>query len=404
MPLALWALMICVFAVGTAEYVVSGILPQLASGLHVSTASAGQLVTFYAITIVIAGPLLTAVTGRMRRKPLMLALLVTFIGGTALSALAPDFGVLVAGRVIAALCHATFFALCTVVAAEMVPPDRRGSAIAMVAGGLNLATVLGVPVGTLIGHHEGWRSTFWVIVAVAALGTVGVALLVPGESADASVAGLREEIAVFRRRPVQLALAMTVFGYAGVFAAYTYIVPLLQRITGYGSNAVSVLLLIFGVGALAGNFAAGKLVDRALMRSLMGILAMLAVVMAVFAVTDTIKPVTAVMVFLFGFMAFATVPALQTRIISGASGAPTLAAATNISAFQLANALGAGLGGLVVASSLGLRGTPWVAIVPTLIGLGLTFYAYTWDRRGPERSIGGDSDRVSVSQGSNAGG
>jgi DHA1 family inner membrane transport protein len=388
MPIALWALTICVFAVGTAEYVVSGILPELSDGLGVSTLSAGQLVTVYAATIVVAGPLLTALSGRLPRKPLMLGLLGLFLLGTVMSALAPTFGFLVAGRIVSALSHATFFAICTVVAMQLVPPERAGSAIATVASGLTLATVLGVPLGALIGHAYGWRVTFWVLAVVAVLGMLAVVRLVPADekpSEQARPVSLRDEIAVFRRRNVQLALCMTVFGYAGVFTAYTYIVPVLEDLTKFSPGKMTILLLLFGAGSLAGNFVAGKLADRNLMGSLVGVLAAMMVVLLALGLGITSQPVTAVLLFLFGFTAFATVPGLQTRIIKAAEGAPTLAAATNISAFQLANALGAGIGGLVVASSLGLRGLMFVAIGPTAIGLGIALYAMRGDRRSASR-------------------
>ena len=335
MPRAvIWALTICVFAVGTAEYVVSGILPELAGGLGVSTLTAGQLVTVYAVTIVVSGPLLTALSWRLPRKPLMLWLLGLFLVGTMLSAIAPTFGVLVGARIISALSHATFFALCTVVAVELVPADRAGSAIATVAAGLTLATVLGVPVGSLIGHSFGWRATFWAIAAVAALGMLAVALLVPEGAQRSERTGLCDELAVFRRRGVQLALCMTVFGYAGVFTAYTYIVPLLEHVTHFGPSAVTILLLVFGVGALVGNFVAGRLADRRLIASLVGILVAMVVVLVALGLAITNQAATAALLFLFGFTAFATVPGLQARIIAAAAGAPTLAAATNISALR----------------------------------------------------------------------
>jgi DHA1 family inner membrane transport protein len=380
MPVALWALTICVFAVGTAEYVISGILPQLSRGLGVSSVTAGQLVTVYAVTIVVAGPLLTAASSRWRRRPLMLGLLTLFLCGTVLSAAAPSFGFLVGARIVSALSHATFFAVCTVAAVQLVPPERAGSAIAIVASGLTLATVLGVPLGTLVGQSYGWRVTFWAVAGFAALGILALAVLVPnGQVAPGT--SRRAELAALRRPGVQLALCMTVFGYAGVFTAYTYIVPLLEEVTHFRPGAVTILLLAFGVGALAGNFLAGQLADRHLMASLVGILAALMVVLLALGLAIGDQIATAILLFLLGFTAFATVPGLQTRIIGQAGGAPTLAAATNIAAFQLANALGAGLGGLVVGSSLGLRGLMFVAIGPTAIGLAITVYALVHDRR-----------------------
>jgi len=384
--LSLLALMMCVFAIGTTEFVIVGILPEVAGDLGVSVSSAGLLVTGYALGVAFGGPVLTALTGRLPRKGLLLGLMGGFIAANALAALAPSYGVLLIARVLSALAHGTFFAVATVMASEAVSAEHRASAIAQVAIGLNLATVIGVPLGTLLGQHAGWRSTFWAVSALGVIGALGVLALVPRVGGGGQ-AGLRAELGVFRRRQVWLALAMTVLGFAGVYTSFTYLVPLLTDVTGFHNSAVTVLLFVFGAGSLIGTLAAGRLADRAPLRSLVAILSALAVVLAVFSVTSHDQVAAAVTVFGFGLAAFATVPVLQTQIITAAEGAPTVASAANIAAFNLGNAAGAALGGRVIAAGLGLPAINWVAALVTLLGLGVAIATLLADRRARTRPI-----------------
>jgi DHA1 family inner membrane transport protein len=383
MPLPLFALLVCVFGVGTAEYVIAGLLPEVGSDLSVSVSSAGLLVTAYAVGVVVGGPLLTAATTRVDRKRLMIALMALFTAGNVLAAAAPGYGVLMAARVVSALAHATMFAVAVVVAVQSVPPEKQGRAVAQVAAGLNLATVLGVPLGTLLGEQYGWRSTFWAVSAVAVLGTLMVVVLIPATHTDgaAPATALRDEVAVFGRPQVLLAIVMTVLGQTGAFTAYTYLATMLTDTTGFSSGAVTALLLVYGVGSLAGNLLGGRLADRSLMPALCGMLIALPLSLVLLGVTLGGKAVVPVTVFVFGAAAFAITPALQARLLGAATGAPTLALSVNISAFQVANALGSWLGGVVIDSSFGMDGVTWTAASVSLLALPVALFAMRLDRR-----------------------
>lgn len=377
MPLPLIALMLCVFSVGTAEYVITGILPDVVADLGISIPAAGALVTAYALAVVVGGPLLTAATTRVPRRPLMLSLMALFIVGNTVAALAPSYEVLMGARVLSALAHSTFFAVTIVVASNLVTPDQRASAVAKVALGLNLATVLGVPIGTVIGQQFGWRATFGSVAAFSLVATVLVLTLVPVPR-TVLTASARSEIGVFANRDVQLAILMTAVGQAGVFTVFTYIAPLLTDVSGFSAGAVTVLLLVFGIGSVIGNLLGGKLADRALMPSLVGLLTALAAVLAVLYFTSMSRSLTAITLFVFGAAAFSIIPGLQARILGAATGAPTLALAVNISAFQIANAFGAYLGGRVIGGGFPLQSITLVGALVT--GLGVLVALYAWQR------------------------
>ncbi|MBT2413695.1 MFS transporter [Streptomyces sp. ISL-12] len=392
MPLPLFALLVCVFGVGTAEYVIAGLLPQVGSDLSVTVSSAGLLVTAYALGVVFGGPLLTALTTRFDRKRLMIALMAVFTAGNLLAAVAPGYGVLMVARVVSALAHATLFAVAVVVAVGSVPAEKQGRAVAQVAAGLNLATVLGVPLGTLLGEHYGWRSTFWAVSAVAVIGILLIVALVPAThtGGGAPASNLRDEVAALGRPQVALAIVMTVLGQTGAFTAYTYLATMLTDATGFSTGVVTALLLVYGVGSLAGNLLGGRLADRSLMPSLCGMLIALPVSLVLLGLTLESKAVVPVTVFVFGAAAFAITPALQARLLGAASGAPTLALSVNISAFQIANALGSWLGGVVIDSTLGMDGVSWIAALVSLLALPVALYAMRSDRRG-ERAATGDA-------------
>jgi DHA1 family inner membrane transport protein len=379
MPLPLFALMLCVFSVGTAEYVISGILPELAGDLGVSLASAGLLITAYALAVVIGGPVLTVLTTRVQRRPLMLGLMVLFIAGNLLAAVAPNYEVLMAARVLSALTHSTFFAVSIVVASVLAAPGQQASALAKVALGLNLATVLGVPLGTIIGQQFGWRSTFLAVAAVSAIATALVLLAVKVPPTD-STASARSELKVFANKDVRMAILMTALSQAGVFAVFTFIAPLLTEVTGYSATAVTVLLLVFGVGSAIGNLVGGKLADRALLPSLVWLLVALVGVLALFYFTAGNKVLAAITLFVFGAAAFSIIPGLQARILSAATDAPTLAIAVNISAFQIANALGAYLGSQVLDFGWSVRSTTLVGSAVTVAGLAMAVYTLLRER------------------------
>ncbi|MEU6094311.1 MFS transporter [Streptomyces sp. NPDC047079] len=378
MTFPLFALMLCVFGVGTSEYVIAGILPGLSQDLGVDIPTAGLLVTAYALGVVIGGPIVTIATARIQRKTLMLLLMAVFILGNVLAAVAPNYWVIVVARVVAALVHSTFVAVGIMLAVNMVPEGQSGTAVAKVSLGLNLATVLGVPLGTFIGEDYGWRATFWAVAGITTLATLLVAAVVPPAAATGD--GAASELKVLGNRRVQAAIAITVLGNAGFGTVFTYIAPLLTDVTDFSTTAVAALLIVFGVGSVFGTMLGGKLADRSLMPALCGLLAGLAIVQLLFGAAASVQVVAAVLVFVFGAASFSIIPGLQARILSSAAGAPTLALAVNISAFQLANAGGSWLGGRVVDMA-GVRWTTVAGAAVTVLGLGLGVLELLRDRR-----------------------
>ena len=306
-PPALLALMIGAFGIGMTEFIVAGLLPEIGRDLGVSLSSAGLLVSGYAAGVAVGAPLLTGLTGRVDRKVLLLALMGIFIVGNLGGAVAPTYELLMLSRVVAAFAHGTFFAVGAIVATQVVAPGRGAGAIAMMFTGLTFANVVGVPAGTLIGQSLGWRATFWVITAVGIVGAVLIGLLVPRLPVT-EPASIRRELGVLRRPQVVLALAMTLFGYGGVFVAFTFISPILQDISGFSPAMVTCCWSSSASGLVVGNTVGGKLADRNVMRTLLGVLALLSAVLAVFSVTAHQPGRAAVTVFLLGAAGFGTVP------------------------------------------------------------------------------------------------
>ncbi|GAA1184106.1 MFS transporter [Pseudonocardia alaniniphila] len=380
MPLALLALAISAFAIGTTEFVITGLLPDIATGFAVDIPTAGLLVSGYALGVVVGAPLLTAAATKLRRKPVLLGLMGLFIVGNVGSALAGSYTEMMAGRVVAALCHGAFFGVGSVVAAGLVAPQRRAAAIAMMFTGLTVANVLGVPLGTVVGQAFGWRATFWVVAALGVVGALGILALVPDQPADPA-SNLRVELAAFRRPQVWLALGMTALGFGGVFASFTYVAPIMTEVAGFPAGALTWLLLVFGAGLVVGNLAGARAADRALMPTLVVLLAVLAAVLAIFAVTAA-SPIPAVATLAaVGFVGFATVPGLQTRVMEAAGSAGTLASAANIAAFNLGNAAGAWLGGVAIAAGFGLTSPDIVGAIMAAAGLAVALVAVGLDRR-----------------------
>ncbi|MDI3420530.1 MFS transporter [Streptomyces luteolus] len=380
MPLALLALAIGAFGIGTTEFVIMGLLPQVAADFDVSIPLAGYLVTGYALGVVLGAPLMTALGTKISRKRMLMLLMGLFIVGNILSALAPAFGVMLAGRVVASLAHGAFFGIGSVVAADLVAPEKKAGAIAMMFTGLTVANVVGVPLGTFVGQSMGWRVTFGIVALLGVIGLLGVAKLVPDMPKPEGVR-LRHELAAFRNAQVLLAMAMTVLGFGGVFAAITYITPMMTEVAGFADGSVIWLLVLFGVGMVAGNLVGGKFADRALMPLLYISLGALAVVLALFTLTAHNKIAAAVTIMLIGALGFATVPPLQKRVLDQASGAPTLASAVNIGAFNLGNALSAWLGGLVIAAGFGFTSPNWVGAVLAASALLLAVLSAVLERR-----------------------
>ena len=381
MPIAVYALTAGAFGIGVTEFVIMGLLLQVSSDLGVSIASAGLLISGYALGVFVGAPVLTIATRSLPRKTVLLALMGVFIVGNLACALAPDYASLMAARVVASLAHGTFFGVGSVVATGLVAPEKRASAIALMFTGLTAATLLGVPAGAWLGLEYGWRATFWAVSAIGMLAFLVIALLVPAGVGEEKAPPLREEIASLKRPQLQLGFLMTVLAWAGVFAAFTYVQPMLTEITGFSKEAVSPILLVFGAGLAAGNLAGGRFADRGLSASMIGTLGALVVMLLALglAIHDRIAAVAAIA--LFGAASFATVAPLQMRVLekAGAAGR-NLASSLNIAAFNLGNAIGAWVGGLVIDHGPGLSAVPPVAAALAAAGLGVAALSLRLDR------------------------
>ncbi|RVW09748.1 MFS transporter [Prescottella agglutinans] len=380
MPLALLALATGAFGIGTTEFVVMGLLPQMGADLGVSVPTAGFLVTGYALGVMIGAPLLTVLGTKISRRNMLMLLMGLFILGNLVTAAAPVFAVVLIGRVVASLAHGTFFGIGSVVAAELVAPDRKAGAIAMMFTGLTVANVVGVPLGTFVGQAVGWRVTFLIVAALGVAGLAGVARFVPDVPKPAGVR-LRHEVAAFKNAQVVLAMAMTVLGFGGVFAAITYIAPMATEVSGFAESSVTWLMVVFGLGMVVGNLIGGRFADRRLMPLLYTALGGLALVLGLFALLASYKVASVVAVFLVGALGFATVPPLQKRVLDHAHGAPTLASAANIGAFNLGNALSAWLGGLTISAGLGYTAPDVVGAILAASALLLAVLSHQLERR-----------------------
>jgi DHA1 family inner membrane transport protein len=378
MPIGLIALALGGFGIGLTEFVIMGLLPQVSADFHVSEATAGWLISGYALAVVVGALVLTAAVTRFERKPVLAVLMVLFIAGNLVSALAPDYGTMMIGRIIAALSHGAFFGIGAVVAASMVAPNKKAGAIAIMFTGLTAANVLGVPFGTMLGQAAGWRSTFWGITGIGVLALVGILALVPKTgSGDTAPGGLRGELRAFRSGQVWLSIFVTILGYGGMFGAFTYIAFTLTEVTGFAATTVPWLLILFGVGLFIGNTLGGKAADKNVDRTLLVVLAVLVAVLVVFAVTSNNQPMTIASMVLLGGFGFATVPGLQMRVMKYASSAPTLASGANIGAFNVGNALGAWMGGVTITAGLGYTSPIWAGAGITLLGLAVMAFAAT---------------------------
>ncbi|UGQ51881.1 MFS transporter [Rhodococcus qingshengii] len=380
MPLGLIALAMGGFGIGLTEFVIMGLLPEVSADFEVTESVAGYLISGYALSVAIGAILLTAAVTRFERKKVLLSLMVLFIIGNLMSALAPSYEVMMGGRIVAALCHGAFFGIGSVVAADMVAPNKRAGAIAMMFAGLTIANVLGVPFGTLLGQQLGWRSTFWAITVIGVIALIGIAALVPTTPASTTGGGLRGELGAFRNKQVWLSIVITILGYGGMFGAFTYIAFTLTEVTGFATSSVPWLLILFGSGLFVGNFLGAKAADRSLTKALVWILAILTVVLIVFAATAGSKAMTVISLFFMGAFGFATVPGLQMRIMNYASAAPTMASGANIAAFNVGNALGAWLGGITIAAGLGFTSPIWMGAAVTVAGLLVLLVAAKIDR------------------------
>ncbi|MFD4959060.1 MFS transporter [Microbacterium sp. NPDC058389] len=368
MPLGLIALAMGAFGIGLTEFVIMGLLPEVAQDFGVTEAAAGWLISGYALGVVVGALGITAATTRLPRKPVLLGLVVLFIAGNVLTAVAPDYSLAMTGRVLAALLHGAFFGIGSVVAASLVAPEKRAGAIAIMFTGLTAANVLGVPFGTFIGQQFGWRSTFWVISAIGVLALAGIAALVPAAQGPQERISLRRELRAFRSTQVWLSLAVTVLAFGGMFGAFTYIAYTLTEVSGFAAGAVPWLLVIFGAGLVAGNWLGGRLADRRLDLTLVVFIGALVVALAAFALLAASPFAAVAALVLMGAFGFGTVPGLQSRVMDYAGGAPTLASGANIGAFNIGNALGAWAGGVGISAGLGYTAPVWIGAAISAAG------------------------------------
>ena len=384
MPLALWALTISAFAVGTTEFVIVGLIPTMAADLGVSLPSAGLLVSVYALGVTIGAPVLTALAGRVPRKTLLLALLALFIAGNAFAAVAPGYDSLLAARFITGLAHGVFFAIASTIATNLVDRSRESSAIALVFLGLTVALVTGVPLGTWIGQLFGWQSAFLGVVVLGVIGLVASALLVPSNLRQGAAPSLRAQARVLTSPRLLLAYLITAVGYGGNFIAFTYLAPMLTDVTGLGAGAVSLVILLYGASVAVGNILGGKLADRlGAVPALTVIFGGLTLVLLALGLVLTTPVATIIVVAIWGGFAFANVPPLQVYTVQiareVAPDAIDVASGLNIGAFNLGIAIGAWSGGLIVAG-LGLAAAPYLGAAAVALGVLLTRLSGRLDR------------------------
>ncbi|WP_329554692.1 MFS transporter [Streptomyces sp. NBC_00696] len=385
--MGLLALALGGFGIGLTEFVIAGLLPQVSDDLNVSTAAAGWLISGYALTVAVGAIAVTATTASLPQKPVLVALLALFVAGNLLSALAPTYGVMLLGRVVAALCHGSFFGIGSLVARRLVPPERASRAVATMFAGLTVANVLGVPFGALVGERWGWRATFWAITGIGVGALAAVAVLVPGWAGarggggEAGARGgragsrggradLRTQARAFRSTQVWLTLTATALGYGGMFGAFSYLAYTFTRVAGFSSTDVAWLLVVYGSGLVVGNIAGGRGADHNRDATLLVSLAGLATTLAVFGVLADSRPASVVLVFLLGVFGFATVPGMITRVTDAAGGVP-LAASANVSASNVGNAAGAWAGGLVISAGFGYAAPLFVGAGIVAVGLGV---------------------------------
>ncbi|GLS06065.1 MFS transporter [Chitiniphilus shinanonensis] len=384
MPIALLALTISAFAIGTTEFVIVGLIPTIAADLGVSLPSAGLLVSLYALGVAVGAPLLTALTGRVPRKALLLGLMALFTVGNLLAWHAPGYTSLVVARVLTGLAHGVFFSIGSTIATGLVPREKGASAIALMFSGLTVALVTGVPLGTFIGQHFGWRETFLAVSALGVLALIGSALFVPRDIRHTPPSSLLRQLQVLGQPRLLLVYAMTAVGYGGSFIAFTFLAPLLQQ-AGFSGNAVSLVLLVYGVSVAFGNLWGGRLADRlGPIPALERIFMLLALVLLVLTFTAPHPILVVLTVLAWGAVAFGNVPGLQVYVVKQAERvaphAVDVASGLNIAAFNLGIALGAWGGGLIV-EQVGLRHTPWIGALVVLGAWALTRWSGRLDRR-----------------------
>lgn len=382
--LSLLALAISAFGIGTTEFVPVGLLSTIADDLNISITLAGLLISGYAMGVAFGAPILTALTNKMSRKTLLMALMVIFIIGNSIAAVSTSFGLLLAARIITAFSHGVFFSIGSTIAADLVPENKRASAIAFMFTGLTVATVTGVPLGTFIGQMFGWRATFGGVALLGVVGIIASAILIPKNIKDAPPSKFSDQMKILRNGPLLLAFAITALGYGGTFVAFTYLTPILQEITGFSPKVVSVILLVYGIAVAIGNSIGGKAADKNPLKALLWMFIVQAIILVVLTFTAPFKIVGVVTIFLLGMFAFMNVPGLQVLVVKLAEryvpAAVNVASALNIAAFNLGIAIGAFVGGIVV-DTIGLIHTPWIGGAMVLGAVLLTMWSMAIEKK-----------------------
>ncbi|MDO3680845.1 MFS transporter [Paenibacillus ehimensis] len=389
--LALLALAISAYAIGTTEFISVGLLPLIAENLHISVTTAGLTVTLYALGVTFGAPVLTSLTTGMSRKSLLIAIMIVFIAGNSLAAASGSIGILLTARVLSALSHGVFMSIASTIAADLVPENKRASAISMMFSGLTVAIVTGVPLGTWIGQQMGWRAAFVTIAVIGLVALIANLILIPASLRKGVPTPVREQVKLVTNGRLLLAFAITALGYGGTFVVFTYLSPLLHEITGFAESTVAVILLIYGVAIAIGNVIGGKVANRRPLKALFLMFILQAIVLLVLMVTAPFKVAGLITIFFMGLLAFMNVPGLQIYVVMLAErfapGAKDVASAVNIAAFNAGIAIGAYLGGLVT-DSMGLIHTTWIGAVMVLAAVLLTGWSMALERKGrPVRAV-----------------
>ncbi|WP_435167598.1 MFS transporter [Paenibacillus glycanilyticus] len=380
-PISVLSLTVGAFAIGMTEFVIMGILPNVASDLNVSISAAGQLITMYALGVAVGAPIMTILTSRIPQKKLLCILMLLFILGNGLSVVAPNYAVLMIARMITALTHGTFFGVGAVIASKLVRADKQAGAVSIMMAGLTIANIIGVPIGTYIGQNWGWRASFGAIAVMGILALIGIIIFIPKLKLSKQVSVLKQLSAIARPK-LLVYLLIAALGNAGLFAVFTYITPLLTDITGFAEHNVTWILILFGIGVTVGNIVGGKLADWKLMPSILGLYLTIAVVLTIFTFTVHNEIASVITIFLWGAASFAVFPGLQVRIMSLAQSAPALASTSSHSAGNLGNASGAFIGGWVI-THLSLGALPWVGAILVGLALVLGLLSYRTDAKNP---------------------
>ncbi|MGW7314355.1 Cmx/CmrA family chloramphenicol efflux MFS transporter [Streptomyces sp. NPDC054854] len=406
MPVAVYVLGLSVFALGTSEFMLSGLLPPIAADMGVTIPQAGLLISAFAIGMVVGAPLLAVATLRLPRRTTLIALIIVFGLGQVAGALAPSYGLLFASRVVSALACAGFWAVGAAVAIAMVDKDQRARAMAVMIGGLSIANVLGVPAGAFLGEHLGWRSAFWSVGAASAVALVGILALIPRIPLPDEKPRLGRELRIYRDRQVWLSIGVTALAAGGIFCAFSYLSPLLTDVAGLDSKWVPWILGLFGVGALIGTTIGGRVADAHLFGVMIWGVTASTVFLAALALLASVQVAAVALSFLMGVSAFFTAPALNARMFNVAGAAPTLAGATTTAAFNLGNTGGPWLGGTVIDAGWGFSATAWAGAAMTLTAIGLTLIALRLHRRTPPpgtRVVGGSRPAATAAHAETAG-